>query len=115
MKYRRRRLRRSIIRVASVCILLVLLPEVGLRLLAAKVTSNVSSPDDFPANPPPAYANAPYWNPDFFKEFRHVYHSYIYLDDGLVNTPDFSGAYFNVHNNRRATTNQPTSAEHTIW
>lgn len=51
----------------------------------------------------------------FERESNYLVSTFEYQDDGLTYTPDFRGNYFNVKDNRRATTDQPPGAKHTLW
>src|SRR5690242_4497412 len=61
---------------------------------------------------PPAYANSPYFSPEFLKE-QFFFGSLFRTDeDGVVRMDDFKGHWYSVIDGHRGTSDQPVDAPH---
>ncbi len=89
---------RRIITSLLIVVLFALLCELGLRMVAGSIAVAASDPALL------AYAHSPYYGTMFQAEVHEA-----------STRVDFHGKWINVTNGRRATTDQPIHAKHTIW
>lgn len=100
-----------IIRVLIIVAVLVpIVFEIGLRVYISSFAPAQAVAQTIPQ----PYVGAPYYNSTFLAE-RKACCNFVMTDYGYVVKQDAHGLYYNTQDGYRVTTDQPTSALHTLW